>query len=98
MRVVDPVPVTVADAPQESRYEAHAGEDLVGVVMYELRPGEIEFIHTEVLQQGLGVGGTLARGALDDCRARGLPVVPTCPFIAAWIRRHPDYQDLVVGA
>ena len=94
---MDPTAVTVADAPQESRYEAHAGEELVGVAMYELRPGVIEFIHTEVLQQGLGVGGTLARGALDDSRARGLRVVPTCPFIAAWIRRHSDYQDLVAG-
>ena len=38
----------------------------------------------------------LARYALDDARSRGLRVRPRCPFIKSWIRRHPDYQDLVV--
>jgi uncharacterized protein len=35
------------------------------------------------------------RGALDDMRARGLKVAPVCPFVAAYIRRHPEYADLV---
>jgi GCN5-related N-acetyl-transferase len=41
-------------------------------------------------------GGRLARAALDDARARGLVVMPFCPFIAAYIERHLDeYGDLV---
>jgi predicted GNAT family acetyltransferase len=54
--------------------------------------------HTEVEPEyaGQGLGDELAREALDDVRRRGLILVPLCPFIAAYIRRHPsDYLDLV---
>lgn len=54
--------------------------------------------HTEVdpAFEGQGVGSQLAKAALDDVRARGLELVPRCPFIAAYIRRHSeDYLDLV---
>src|SRR6476660_9378802 len=55
------------------------------------------FTHTEVPPelQGQGVGSALARGALDAARAEGAEVVPLCPFIASYIRRHPEYLDLV---
>jgi predicted GNAT family acetyltransferase len=43
-----------------------------------------------------GLGARLVAGALDDIRARGLRVVPFCPFVRAYIRRHPEYADLVV--
>ncbi len=57
----------------------------------------ITFTHTEVGDafEGRGVGGQLARRALDDARARGLRVQPRCSFIRSWIDRHDDYQDLV---
>jgi uncharacterized protein len=42
-----------------------------------------------------GLGGQLARAALDDVRGRGLAVRPDCPFIRSWIAKHPDYADLV---
>ena len=45
--------------------------------------------------EGRGLGGRLVVGALDDIRARGLLTVPLCPFAAEYIRRHPEYQDLV---
>jgi uncharacterized protein len=45
--------------------------------------------------EGHGVGGALARTALDEAAARKLSVRPLCPFIAGWISRHPDYQHLV---
>jgi uncharacterized protein len=56
----------------------------------------IEFIHTEVpgALSGRGVGTRLARHVLDAARAKGLKVIPTCPFIAAWMKRHPEYDDL----
>ncbi|MEU4106879.1 GNAT family N-acetyltransferase [Streptomyces tanashiensis] len=59
--------------------------------------GEIAFLHTETDPRfaGRGLGGLLARGALDDARARGLHVLPYCPFIRGWIRKHPEYADLV---
>jgi hypothetical protein len=65
---------------------------------YKLRPGAILFTHTEVPPEleGRGIGSQLARAALDAARAEGLGVVPLCPFIASYIKRHPEYQDLVV--
>ena len=57
----------------------------------------ITLVHTDVdpKWEGQGVGSELVRGALDDLRARGLKVRPLCPFVAAFIRRHPEYEDLV---
>ncbi|MDX1624975.1 MAG: GNAT family N-acetyltransferase [Wenzhouxiangellaceae bacterium] len=45
--------------------------------------------------EGRGIAGKLTRHALDFSRDKGLSVVPKCPYVAAWIRRHPEYEDLV---
>lgn len=89
--------VEVADNPGASRYEVSVDGDVGGVAVYRLEDDRIVFLHTEIdlAHEGEGLGGRLARGALDDARERGLAVVPLCPFIAGWIRRHPDYADLV---
>jgi len=92
-----PDAVEVRDVPEARRYEARVDGQLAGFAAYRLVPGRITFTHTEVGAEfgGQGVGDRLAKGALDDARARGLGVTPLCPFMAAWIRRHPDYADLV---
>jgi predicted GNAT family acetyltransferase len=89
--------VRVHDAPGAERYEAYLGATLAGFAEYRRRDGRTVFTHTEVDDafEGRGVGGELARAALDDVRARGERAVPMCPFIAAWIDRHPAYADLV---
>jgi hypothetical protein len=86
----------LSDNPAESRYEALVG-DFHGMIEYELAEGTIIFTHTEVDPEleGQGVAGKMARFALDDARRRGLKVVPDCPFVAAYIKRHPEYSDLV---
>ena len=80
-----------------SRYEVFVDGKLAGFVQYVMRGGRIVLVHTEIHDEfeGAGVGSALAKGALDDLRSRGLPVVPLCPFIAAYIERHPEYRDLV---
>ena len=87
----------VADNPAKHRYEAILDDQVVGVSVNELIDDRIVFHHTEVDSglEGLGVGSRLAKGALDDVRRRGLKVVARCPFIAAWLKRHPDYADLL---
>ena len=89
--------VTVADNTMESRYEAQIDGVLVGVSQYELTADTITFLHTVVRQEyeGQGVGGAIARFALDDARARGLQVRPLCPYIRGWLDRHPEYGDLI---
>jgi len=89
----------IVDNPEKGRYEARLGRQVVGFSTYRRIDNRIVFIHTETdpSVKGRGVGSTLAAGALDDVRARGLKVTPKCPFIAAYIKRHPAYQDLVVN-
>ena len=90
--------IAVEDNPEESRYEAKLGDRIVGIAEYELpdEAGAITFTHTEVLPdaEGHGVGGRLARAALDDVRRRGLRLVADCEFIAAYLKRHREYDDL----
>jgi predicted GNAT family acetyltransferase len=91
--------VTVSDRPNELRYEIEVDGEVVGFINYRREPGVIELVHTDVdpRSEGKGVGAALVQGALDDVRARGLKVRPFCPFVAAYIRRHPEYQDLVAA-
>ena len=88
----------VLDHPAELRYELRVDGELAGLIAYRKEPGVVVLVHTEVFPsvEGRGLGSTLVAGALDDIRARGLRVVPLCPFAAAYVRRHPEYADLVV--
>jgi predicted GNAT family acetyltransferase len=87
----------IVDNPDELRYEIWLGEARAGFIAYDIEPGTITLIHTEVDPAfgGQGLGGRLVNGALDDIRARGLRLVPLCPFVRAHLRRHPEYNDLV---
>lgn len=89
--------LVVRNNPEELRYEALRDDQLVGLIRYRVEPGVVVLVHTEVDEavEGTGVGSALVRGALDDLRARGLRLVPLCPFVAAYLRRHPEYADLV---
>ena len=92
--------VVVTNSPDEKRYEARLDGALAGFAEYQLTDELIVFTHTEVDPEfeGRGVGGALARHALDEVAAEGTrTVVPRCPFFRAWIRRHPEYRPLVRG-
>jgi predicted GNAT family acetyltransferase len=88
--------ITVEDNEAAQRYEVRLG-DARALLQYERKGDRIVFLHTEVpaALEGRGIGSALARGALDDARARGLSVVPLCPFVRAYIQRHPEYLPLV---
>ncbi len=67
------------------------------VAAYQREEGRIVFTHTVVPRaiEGRGVASKLIRAALDSARDQGLKVVPQCPFVAAYIQKHPEYRDLL---
>jgi predicted GNAT family acetyltransferase len=92
--------ILVVDNPDKSRYEARIGERILGIVEYELSAAgdRINLIHTEVLPdaEGLGVGSRLAKGSLENVRARGLGLDVECAFVTAYLARHRrEYADLI---
>jgi predicted GNAT family acetyltransferase len=91
--------MTVRDNPEKLRYEALVDGRVAGLLFYRAREGELVLVHTEVADEfeGQGIGGRLVAGALDDIRARGLRIVPICPFVKAYLRRHPEYTDLIAA-
>lgn len=79
------------------RYEITLDGQPAGFAEYRLKDSVVLFTHTEIDEalEGHGLGSTLARYALDDVRQQGLKAAPLCRFIAGYIDRHPEYQDLV---
>lgn len=67
------------------------------LLTYNLQDDTIYFTHTEVPpeMEGKGIGGQLAKAGLDFARASHLKVVPRCPFVAGYLKRHLEYADLV---
>ncbi|GAA0690245.1 GNAT family N-acetyltransferase [Kitasatospora atroaurantiaca] len=88
--------VTVEDVEAESRFEARVDGRPAGFAEYLRSETLVVYPHTVVNPafEGQGVGGALARAALDDARGRGLAVLATCQFIKGWMLRHPEYADL----
>ena len=78
--------------PAQGRYELDT-EHGTAVAIYRQQGDRAIFTHTEVppADEGKGIGSQLVRAALDDTRRRGLKIVPACSFVAAFLRRHPEY-------
>ena len=88
--------VEVTDNTDAHRFEVRVGDD-VAFAEYRLKPGQIILPHTVVPPafKGKGVASALARHAFGYARERGLTVIPTCPFMSAWVKKHPEAQDVV---
>ena len=83
----------VLDVPDLERFEARlGGGELAGVVDYRLSDDFIVLLHTEVLKgfEGQGIGSRLVRAVLEDLREREVAVIPKCPFVVAWLQKHPE--------
>ncbi|MDF5754751.1 GNAT family N-acetyltransferase [Spongiactinospora sp. TRM90649] len=89
--------IRVTDNVDAARFEIFVDGALAGFADYRLRKDKIVITHTEIDESygGRGLGSKLAKAALDASRDTGLAVAPACPFVADYIRRHPEYLDLV---
>lgn len=88
----------VVDNVERNRYEVVI-DDQVAVLDYRRREGLIILVHTEVPRalRERGLGTRLARHALEEARKAGVEVVVKCPFVTSWLKRHREYDDIVVA-
>lgn len=88
---------SVVDNRLGSRFELRLDGELAGFLVYQRDGGTVSFIEvtTDLRRAGQGLGLVLVRQALDAVSAEGLSVLPVCPFVRDFIRRHPVYLDLV---
>ena len=98
MSMIDPIPL-VTNNRDEQRYEVQMNEQLA-ILTYKQQAGRLVLLHTGVppALEGRGIASRLAFFALEDARVRHLTVVPLCPFVASYIRRHQEYLSLLTEA
>jgi uncharacterized protein len=90
----------IIDNSQLNRYEVFVGPVLAGFADYHAQPGLVTLKHTEIKPafRERGIGSRLIAGALADIREREAGVLPICPFVRAYLQRHPEYADMVALA
>lgn len=88
---------TVVNNSARNRFEIDLGDGEFAFAAYNLLPGAIRFYHTVVPEShsGQGLGTALIKAGLGAARERGLKVIPVCPFFRAFLKKHPEEQDLV---
>lgn len=89
---------TVFDNPDANRYEIIVG-DQYAFLIYRRGTDNWLLAHTEVPEglRGQGLGQILAKHALDEARKAGVKVTVKCPFLTSWLRRHHEYDDIVIA-
>jgi predicted GNAT family acetyltransferase len=88
----------VMQEPNFHRFAVHL-DGATALLAYKVEGDTIYFTHTEVPaeMEGKGIGGQLAKAGLQYARENGLKVAARCPFVASYLERHPEYQDLVAS-
>ena len=89
--------IEVTERPERHRFEVFADGEPAGFAEYQQAGDRLSFTHTETDPElaGRGLATALIRAALDDVRERGQQVLPFCSFVADFVRRNPEYRDLV---
>jgi hypothetical protein len=86
----------VRDNPEARRYELEV-DGQVAVMTYNLNPPQLMITETLVPEalEGRGLASRLAAAVVADVRARGLVLLPVCPYLAGWLQKHPEHADVV---
>lgn len=90
--------IAIEHVPERQRYELRDGNRVIGQLEYAEPDAEhVDVLHTEVDEAygGQGLAGRLTEHAVTDIRDRGRRVIPHCPYVASWLRRHSDFDSIV---
>ena len=90
--------IRVVAEPSRQRYELFDGDTMIGMTVYGLPDTDhVDFVHTEVDPEygGRGLAGMLAEFAIKDVQGRGKRIVPHCPYVRGWLRKHPEFDAIV---
>lgn len=92
--------IEVFDKPDAGRFEARYHDETLGYLTYEISGGVMRLPHTYVTPpaRGQSIAALLVQAALESARSRQLSVDPICWYVAVFLRRNPEYQDLVAGS
>jgi predicted GNAT family acetyltransferase len=82
---------------RQSQFELKLPDGEIAVLTYRWLKGSMVLMHTAVPKSGQnkGVGSAIAKYALENARTHNLKIVVYCPFVAAYMKRHPEYNDLI---
>ena len=82
------------------RFESEMPDGEFATLQYRWLKGKMVLMHTIVpaSARGKGIGGELVKYVLDYIRQQGLKMIVYCPFVAAWLKTHTGYEDLVNDA
>ncbi len=86
--------------PERGRFQVlDAAGVQVAELDYQVRPGVWDLTHTyaDPSQRGTGLASAMVTHVMDEARAAGVHIVPSCPYLPVWLARHPDYADLVAS-
>jgi uncharacterized protein len=91
-------PIEVKNNPAASRFEVQLGDDKLAQIAYVMEDQVIIFVHTEVPKEfgGRGIADQMAHTALEYAKAQHFQVMALCPFVKAYIGRHPEYQSITI--
>jgi predicted GNAT family acetyltransferase len=91
-------PHSVSHDPAAGQFEIRTGQG-TALLRYVHAGPDLDLRHTEVPDQleGHGYGSALAEAALDFAKAEGLKVIPSCPFVAAYVEKHPEHASLIAS-
>jgi predicted GNAT family acetyltransferase len=89
--------VEVRDVRAGHRFVLVVDGALAGTAQYRLEGDDVAFLHTEIdpAYEGRGLGSAFVREALRQVADRGVAVLPYCPFVRAYLQRHPELVHLV---
>ena len=86
----------ITDNTNQQRFETPVGNEFA-FISYRFEHGNLALMHTEVPEQfeGKGIASKLAQFAFEQAKQQHIKVLVYCPYISTWLKRHPEYNELV---